>query len=31
VTKDFLTARTAADFGQTDMFEEGCVEGMCGV
>lgn len=28
---DEVDLRTAADFGQRDMFEDGCVEGICGV
>jgi hypothetical protein len=28
---DEVDLRNAADFGQTDMFEAGCVEGICGV
>jgi hypothetical protein len=28
---DEVDLRNAEDFGQTDMFEAGCVEGMCGV
>ena len=28
---DEVDLRTASDFGQKDLFEDGCVEGMCGV
>lgn len=28
---DEVDLRSAADYGQTDMFTDGCVEGMCGV